>query len=93
MRALRSVHPGALPRRRHETPERRLRRRAVQPADGSQRYKGKLIVSMETENGFYVIPKQTLMIVAATPPGGQKQYSTGSLLLKFRFGRKILKKC
>lgn len=45
---------------------------------------------METENGFYVVPKQTLMIVAATPPGGQEQYSTGTfLLLKFKFGRKV----
>lgn len=92
MPALRSVHPGALPRHRHETPERRLRRRAVQPADGSQRYEGRLFVSMETENGFYVVPKQTFMIVATTPPGGQKRYSTGTfLLLKFRFGRKINK--
>lgn len=38
-RLCRSVHRGAVPDHRHETPQRRLRRRALQPADGPQRYR------------------------------------------------------
>lgn len=35
----RPVHLGAVPDHRHEAPQRRLRRRAVQPPDGSQWYR------------------------------------------------------
>lgn len=38
----RFVHPGAVSDHRHETPQRRVRGRAVQPADGSQRCDAKL---------------------------------------------------
>lgn len=75
MRALRSVHPGALPRHRHETPERRVRRRAVQPADGSQRYQAK-----------HLICGYSCKCSHLTPPGGQNQYSTGTSLLRLSFG-------
>ena len=52
----RFVHPGAVSDHRHEAPQRRVRGRAVQPADGSQRCDAKLhLLFNQISDGIYFI--------------------------------------